>query len=58
MRDETRQFTVRLPVSVLKRVQRLVERRRKETGIRSLSRADVVRALIEQAVTLAEKKGL
>lgn len=48
--ENTRQFAVRLPAALIKRLDAFTERRRKETGISSLTRADVVRALLENGV--------
>jgi hypothetical protein len=48
--EETRQFAVRLPVVLIKRLDAYTERRKRETGISSLKRADVVRALLENGV--------
>lgn len=56
MSSDVRQFAVRLPTSLVKRLDKLTARRRKETGIGTLTRADVLRALIEKAVTAAEKQ--
>lgn len=48
--EETRQFAVRLPVALIKQLDRYTERRKRETGISSLRRADVVRALLENGI--------
>lgn len=47
---ETRQFAVRLPVALIKKLDSYTDKRRKETGISSLSRADVVREILERGV--------
>jgi hypothetical protein len=52
--DATRQFAIRLPVALIRRLDVYTEKRKKETGISSLTRADVVRALLENGVK--EKK--
>lgn len=48
--ETTRQFAVRLPVSLIRKLDAYTERRKKETGISSLKRADVVRALLENGM--------
>lgn len=48
--EPTRQFAVRLPVRLIRKLGSYTEKRRRETGISSIKRADVVRALLEQAM--------
>lgn len=50
MLQKSRQFAVRIPVALIKKLDDYTEKRRKETGISSLTRADIVRELLERGV--------
>jgi Arc/MetJ-type ribon-helix-helix transcriptional regulator len=52
-----KQYNFRLPDQLMKKIDRQVEKQRRETGM-ALSRNDIVRALLTKAVAAIEKPGL
>ena len=61
-RETTVQVGLRLPRSVVERIDRHVERRRKETGLLGVTRTDAATALLVRGLDAVEsatkKKGL